>query len=67
MLTLMISSRNKSEYKEVVDTQGQDIIDCSITGDSFLSTLGGRESFLKHDIERSKTNNNEIGTNSLEK
>ena len=66
MLTLMISSRNKSEYKEVVDTQGQDIIDCSITGNSFLSTLGGRESFLKHDIERSKTNNNEIRTNSFE-
>ena len=28
--------------------------------------LGGRESFLKHDIERSKTNNNEIRTNSFE-
>ena len=66
MLTLMISSRNKIEYKEVVDTQGQAIIDCSITGDSFLSTLGGRESFLKHDIERSKTSNNEIRTNSFE-
>ena len=66
MLTLMISSRNKSEYKEVVDTQGQDIIDCSITGKPSLSTLVGRESFLKHDIERSKTNNNEIRTNSFE-